>query len=138
MANNGNGRNIRAVVNEVKADVSEFLQTRYELFLAELKQKISALKIAAPLLAAAILFGLTAFLMFTLALVALIAIAFAGNPFAYVLAFAIVMVLYLLIGGACAWFGVREWSAQGVMPKKTLQILKDYKIWLQAEARSRV
>jgi uncharacterized membrane protein YqjE len=138
MANNGNGRSVAAVVKDLKAEVNEFLQTRYDLFLAELKHKISALKIAAPLLVAALLFGLTAFLMFTLGLVALIAIAFAGSPFAYAVAFAVVMVLYILIGVACAWFVLREWSAQGVTPKKTLKVLKDDKIWLQTEARSQV
>jgi hypothetical protein len=37
-----------------------------------------------------------------------------------------------------AVFGLKELRAQGLMPKKTIKVLKEDQIWLQHEARTQV
>ena len=138
MVNEINGRSLAGVINELKDEIKEFLQTRFQMLRSEMQEKLSSIKTAAPLLAAAVLFLLTAFLLFTLFLVSIIAVAFEGNPYAYALAFAIVTVFWSIVGGICAWLGVRELSAQGLAPKRTIKVLQDDKIWIQGEARSQL
>lgn len=133
-----NGRSLAGVINEVKDELKEFVQTRISMLKSELGEKIRTIKTAAPMLAtAAVVLG-TAFLLFTLCLVGLVAVAFQGNPFRWFLSFLIVAVLYSIIGGMAAVFGLKELRAQGVMPKKTIKVLKEDQIWLQHEARTQV
>jgi uncharacterized membrane protein YqjE len=138
MHNQFNGRSIGGVVNELKDELKDFLQTRYQMLVSELREKTSALKIAAPLLVAALIFGWVAFLLFTLGLVGLVAVAFQGNPYQWPIAFGIVFVVWALIAGVCALFAISELKAQGFAPKKTLKVLKDDQVWLQSEARSQI
>jgi len=138
VVNEINGRSLAGVINELKDEIKEFLQTRFQMLRSEMQEKLSSIKTAAPLLAVAVLFLLTAFLLFTLFLVSIIAVAFEGNPYAYALAFVIVTVLWSIVGGICAWLGVRELSAQGLAPKRTIKVLQDDKIWIQGEARSQL
>ncbi len=138
MVNEINGRSLAGVINELKDEIKEFLQTRYQMLVSEMREKLSSVKTAAPLLAAAVLLFLTAFLLFTLFLVSVIAVAFEGNPYAYALGFVIVMVLWSIVGGICAWLAVRELRAQGLAPKRTIKVLQDDKIWIQGEARSQL
>jgi ABC-type multidrug transport system permease subunit len=135
---NFNGRSFSGVVNEVKDELKEFLQTRISMLKAELGEKMRTFKAAVPMLATAIILLTTAFLLFTLCLVGLISVAFYGNPFRWFLSFVIVAVMYSIIGGMAAVFGLKELRAQGIMPKKTIKVLKEDQIWLQHEARTQV
>lgn len=135
---NFNGRSFAGVVNEVKDELKEFLQTRISMLKAEVGEKMRTIKAAVPMLATAIVFLVTAYLLFTLCLVALISVAFYGNPFRWFLSFIIVAVLYSIVGGMAAVFGLKELRAQGLMPKKTIKVLKEDQIWLQHEARTQV
>ncbi|HKW27328.1 MAG TPA: phage holin family protein [Terriglobales bacterium] len=135
---NFNGRSFAGVVNEVKDELKEFLQTRIRMLKAELGEKMRTFKAALPMMATAIVFLATAFLLLTLCLVGLIAVAFYGDPFRWFFSFLIVGVLYSLIGGMTAVFGLKELRAQGIMPKKTIKVLKEDQIWLQHEARTQV
>jgi uncharacterized membrane protein YqjE len=135
---NFNGRNFAGVVNEVKDEVKEFVGTRVTMLKAELGEKVRTIKTSLPMLATAIAFLAAAFLLFTLCLVALISVAFYGDPFRWFFSFLIVTVLYSIVGGMTAVFGLRELRAQGIMPRKTLQVLKEDQIWLQHEARTQV
>ena len=101
-------------------------------------EKMRTIKTALPMLATAAAFLATAFLLFTLCLVALVSVAFYGNPFRWFFAFIIVALLYSIVGGMAAVFGLRELRAQGMMPKKTIKVLKEDQIWLQHEARTQV
>ena len=138
MHNEFNGRSIVGVVNELKDELKDFLQTRYQMLMSELREKTSALKIAAPLLIAALIFGWVSFLLFTLCLVGLVAVAFQGNPYQWPIALAIVFAVWALIAGVCAFFAISELKAQGFAPKKTLKVLKEDQVWLQSEARSQL
>lgn len=135
---NFNGRSFAGVVNEVKDELKEFLQTRIAMLKSELGEKMRTFKAAVPMLATAIVFLVTAFLLFTLCLVGLISVAFYGNPFRWFLSFIIVAALYSIVGGMAAVFGLKELRAQGLMPKKTIKVLKEDQIWLQHEARTQV
>jgi len=135
---NFNGRSFAGVVNEVKDELKEFLQTRISMLKAEMGEKIRTIKAALPMLGTAIVFLVTAFVLFTLCLVGLISVAFYGNPFRWFLSFLIVGVLYSIVGGMAAVFGLKELRAQGIMPKKTIKVLKQDQIWLQHEARTQV
>lgn len=135
---NFNGRSFAGVVNEVKDEVKEFVGTRFTMLKAELGEKVRTIKTSLPMLATAIAFLAAAFLLFTLCLVALISVAFYGDPFRWFFSLLIVAVLYSIVGGMTAVFGLRELRAQGIMPRKTLQVLKEDQIWLQHEARTQV
>ncbi len=135
---NFNGRSFAGVVNEVKDELKEFLQTRLTMLKAELGEKMRTFKAALPMLATAIVFLATAFLLLTLCLVALISVAFYGDPFRWFFSLLIVGVLYSIIGGMAAVFGLKELRSQGIMPKKTIKVLKEDQIWLQQEARTQV
>ncbi|HLX73399.1 MAG TPA: phage holin family protein [Terriglobales bacterium] len=135
---NFNGRSFAGVVNEVKDELKEFLQTRITMLKSEMSEKMRAYKTALPMVITAFVFLWTAFLMLTLCLVGLVSVAFYGDPFRWFYSFIIVGVLYCIMGGMAAVFGLKELRAQGVMPRKTIKVLKEDQIWLQHEARTQV
>ncbi len=135
---NFNGRSFAGVIREVKDELIEFLQTRVTMLKAEVGEKIRTFKIAFPMIATAVVFLAAAFLLLTLSLVGLISVAFYGDPFRWFFAFLIVGVLYSIIGGMAAVFGLRDLRAQGILPRKTIQVLKEDKVWLRQEARTQL
>ena len=48
-SNENIGRSLGEIVAEMKVELKEFLQTRFEMFKTEVQEKIKSLKIAAPL-----------------------------------------------------------------------------------------
>ena len=138
MTNEVNGRTLAGVVAELKDELKEFISTRIQMLKSELRDKISSLKVAAPLgIIALVLLG-TAYLLFTLMLVALVAVAFEGSSYQWFLSFLIVGVLWSIVGGMCALFAWREFRQQGLAPKKTMKVLKEDQVWLQTEARTQL
>ena len=135
---NENGRTLAGVVAEVKAELKEFIQTRVDMLRAEMRQTVSAWKTALPLIAIGVAFLGTAWLVFTAALVAILAAAFYPNRFAYFFAFVIVGVAYALIGAICATFALREIKEREIVPRRTLRVLKEDQLWLQSEARTQI
>jgi uncharacterized membrane protein YqjE len=131
-----NGRTLAEVVSDMKEEFKQFAQTRIALLQAELREKSKTLKVAMLLGAVALVLLVTAYLLITLALVGLIATAFANNPYQWVLGFVIVGVLWSVIGGVCAYMAKRDIQARGIVPKRTIEVLKGDKIWLQSEARN--
>jgi multisubunit Na+/H+ antiporter MnhG subunit len=81
-------------------------------------------------------FLLTAFLLLSLALVAVLAVAFEGNPFNWFFGFLIVGFVWLVIGGIAAYSAMRALTEKGVVPRRTMQILNGDKAWLQREAKN--
>jgi len=126
-----NMKSVVAAIRELKEDTANFLQTRYQMLLAELKQKLAAVKLALPLFAVAAVFALLSLFVLTGALVFVI-----GQAIGIGWALLIVGVAYLIIAGACAWIGINELSSAGVAPKRTLEVLKQDQVWLKTEARS--
>lgn len=128
-------RPLRDILQEIKAEAGEFVNTRIAMLKAEISEKVAHLKAAAPMLAAAALFAVGAFLTFTYALIALIA-ALVPNQYAWAIGAGAVFVLYAIIGGLLAWFGIKEIQTEGLAPQRTLRVLKQDQDWLKKEART--
>jgi len=133
-----NGRNLSATINEAKDEFKRFAETRIAMLQAEMKEKVAIIKGSAPFIAIGAVLGITAFMVLTGALIALIWTAFAGNRFGPFLAFLIVGVVYAIIGGGMAMYGYKIFSAEGLTPERTMKVLKDDKVWLQNEARTQL
>jgi uncharacterized membrane protein YqjE len=131
-----NGRTVGEVVAELKEEIKDFVQTRVQMFMNEMREKIRDSKSAAVYGAVgAILLG-TAYLLLNLALVGLVAVALWGSPYAWFLAFLIVGLCWSILGGLMAFLALRKF--QGLAPKKTIGVLREDKVWLQQEARTQV
>jgi uncharacterized membrane protein YqjE len=132
------GRSLAAIVAEMKDELKESVQTRIEMLKAELQEKMKTLKIAVPLAALGALLLGTAYLLLTMALVGLTVAFFSASPYRWFFAFAIVAVLWTLLGGIATYFAKREFELKGLMPRKTIEVLKEDKIWIQAEAKNQL
>ena len=133
-----NGRSLAEVVADIKEEFKDFAQTRIQLFKAEAQQKLKLLKVAAVLAGLAIVMLATAYLLLTVGLVALIAAIFANNPYHWVFGFFGVAILWGLVGGIAAYFAKREFALKGIVPRRTFEVLKGDKIWLQHEAKEQL
>jgi uncharacterized membrane protein YqjE len=129
-------RSLADILAEMKNEFREFVQTRIELLRVELQQKTRVIKAALPLAAVGLLFLTMAFVLFSVALVGLVVVAFAGNPYRWFLAFLIISFLWALFGGIAVWVAKQRLSAKGVMPRKTIHVLNNDKAWLQREAKN--
>ncbi len=133
-----NGRTLAGVVNELKEDMKEFVRTRVSMFIAEMRDKISAMKVAAIMVAGGLFLGLTAWFILTAALVQIIAVAFYPSENAVFFALIIVGVAYGLVATIMVSFAMREVKQRGIMPMRTMKVLKEDQIWLQTEAKQQV
>lgn len=131
-----NGRSLAEVLAETRDEIKDFVQTRIQLLISELREKANNSKKAALLGGVAAVLGVTAFLLLTLAAVGLIAVAFWGSPYAFFWGFLIIGLFYGMMAGMLAIGATRQ--LKGFAPKKTIEVLKEDKIWLQSEARSQV
>jgi uncharacterized membrane protein YqjE len=130
-----NGRTWADVAADIKAEIRDFTQTRIQLFRTEFGQKLALLKVAALLAAFALLLLSTAYLFFTVGMAALIAAVFFDHPYRWVYGFFGVALLWTLLGGIAAYFAKREFALRGVLPRRTIEVLRGDKIWLQREAK---
>ena len=126
-----NGRSLQASLQEIKNELKEFVQTRFDILKNEMQQKITAIKAALPMAVIAMLLLATAWFLLTGAIVAAIALAL-GWP----AAFAIVAGAYLIFGVLIGWLAYKEVTAQSMKPERTLQVLKQDQIWIEQEAKS--
>jgi uncharacterized membrane protein YqjE len=133
-----NGRTVGSILSDTKDELKEFLETRITMLRTELGEKMAMLKSAAPLAIVGILFLVTAYMLFTLGLVGAIVAFLPENPYRWCIAFFAIAVLWGLIGGICTYMAVREFQVKELLPKRTMQVLKEDKVWLQSEVRSRV
>ncbi len=136
--NGSNGKNLTTLLSEMKEELKEFVQTRIAMLKGELQEKIRILKTAAPLGVAAVFLLSTAYLLLTMALVGLVAAFFAASPYRWFFAFLAIAVLWTILGGVAAYFAKRELELKGLMPKRTIEILKGDKVWVQSEVRNQV
>ena len=136
--NGSNGKNLTTLLAEMKEELKEFVQTRIAMLRGELQEKRRILKTAAPLGVAAVFLLSTAYLLLTMALVGLVAAFFAANPYRWFFAFLAIAVLWTILGGVAAYLAKRELELKGLMPKRTIEILKGDKVWVQSEVRNQV
>lgn len=133
-----NGRSLAAVVAELKDELKDFLDTRLNMLLSELKEVTSAWKTALPMMVVGALLMATGFLLFTGFLVAIIATAFGDNQYAVAIALIIVTSAYCLFGGMALLFGWRSVKETGLRPNRTLRVLREDQLWLRNEARTQL
>jgi uncharacterized membrane protein YqjE len=134
----GNGRSVADILSDMKGELSEFVQTRVAMFRAELREKWNAARVAIPLAGFAILSLFTAFLLFSGALVGLVLVAFPHSLYRWFFACAIVAIFWVVLGGVAAYFAKREFELASMAPKRTLEVLKGDKLWIQAEVKNRI
>jgi uncharacterized membrane protein YqjE len=118
---------------EMKGELLEFITTRVELLRSEIQESLAAVKAAAPMAVIAIVLLVTAYFLLTLAVVGLIAVAFVGNPYAWFFAFLIAGGAWALFGIMAAFFALRSLRKLGLFPKKTIEVLKADKVWIDRE-----
>jgi uncharacterized membrane protein YqjE len=128
-------RSVADVLVEIKNELRDFVETRYELFRSELSDGLSTIKSAAPLAIAAAIFFVTAYFLLVVALVAIIAVAFWSSPYHWFFAFLIVGVVWAITGGILAFLVRNNLRSRGLFPKKTVEVLKRDKRWIQNEVK---
>ena len=126
-----NGRNLQNTLQDIKNEIKEFVQTRFDILKNEMQEKISTFKAALPMAVIAVLLLATAWFLLTGAIVAAIALAL-GWP----AAFAIVAGAYLIFGVLIGWLAYKEVTSQSMKPERTLQVLKQDQLWMEQEAKS--
>lgn len=131
-----NGRGLAEVISEIKDEVKELLQTRVSMFIGEMREKLNNSKNGAIYAAIALALGAVGFLVLTVALAALIAVAFWGSPYAWFFGFLIIGLLYTIVSAVLAMAAVRQFK--DIAPKRIIQVLKEDKIWLQHEAGNQI
>lgn len=128
-----NGRSLAAVLADVKEELKEFVATRLTLLKSELREKAQTVRVAVPLaVAAALLLGL-ALVLFTMTLVALVFALLPDSAFRWCLAFLCIAVLWAIAGAIVAFRAKRELQMRGLVPRKTIEVLKGDKLWIQSE-----
>lgn len=128
-------KSFATILADTKEELRQFIQTRLTLLKAELQEKSKLLKLALPLAAIGVVFLATAYLLFTLGLVGLVATFLPDNPYRWCLAFVSVGVVWTLIGGITGYFAWREIQLKQLAPKRTIDVLKEDKVWIQAEVQ---
>lgn len=130
-------RNLGAIVTELQEELKQFLNTRIQMLKSELHEGLAGLRVALPLAVLALVFAATSFLLISAAIVTLVASAFAGNPYAWFFGLIIVGVLWVVIGAVAGFFAINELRSKGIFPRRTLQVLKADKTWIESEARTK-
>jgi uncharacterized membrane protein YqjE len=130
-------RSVAEILANVKDELKDFLNTRIQMLRAEMSEKGKAIASSIPAIVIGAVMLFASFFLFTGLLVTVIAQAIHNN-WNYPIAFAIVFVLYALIGAAFAAYGVRTLKSAGVAPERTLRVLKQDQVWLQTEARTQL
>lgn len=96
------------------------------------------LRVAIPLAGVGALFLITSFLLLSGALVGLVLAAFPNSIYRWFFACLIVGVFWAILGAAAAYFAIREFQVRSMMPKRTLEVLRGDKLWIETEVRNRV
>ena len=128
-------RSVGDVLLEIKGELTEFVETRYQLLRSELQESIASAKSAAPLAATAAVFLVSAYFLLTLALVAAVAVAFWNNPYHWFFAFLIVGVVWAVIAAILVFLVRNQLRTRGLLPKKTIEVLRRDTRWLKNEAK---
>ena len=131
-----NGRPLAEVVAELKEELIDFLQTRVQMLMSELRESAKNSKSPAIFGGIALLLLGTAWLLLNLALVGLVAVAFWGSAYAWFFSFLIVGLFWAILGGILGLAAQRQ--LRRLAPRRTIKVLKEDKIWLQQEARSQI
>jgi len=129
-------RSLSEIASEMKEELKQFLNTRLQMLKSELHETVAGVRVALPLAVLALVMIGTAFLLFSAAIVTLVASAFAGNPYAWFLGLIIVAVLWVICAAVAGFFAYNEFRSKAIFPKRTVEVLKADKNWIESEART--
>jgi hypothetical protein len=127
---------IATILSETKDELKQFVTTRVSILKAEMDEKIKRIKSVIPLAIVAALFLLSAWGVFTFALIALLHSLFLPSVYAWLWASLIVTAVYLMVGCIAGWFAYAEIKATNLTPTRTLKVLQQDQVWIQNEART--
>ena len=127
-------RNLRDILKEIMNELKDFSATRLEVMKSEFQGTLASVKVAVPLVLISAILFFSAFLLFTAAAVAVVARAFAGSPLAWVFAFLIVGFVWMAAGALTVFFAYKQLRSKALFPKRTMEVLKADRAWLQSEA----
>jgi hypothetical protein len=127
---------IGVVLTEIKNELTEFLETRFQLLRSEIHEIFRTWKYCVPLFLIAGVLLLASWIVITFAIVALVRGWLVPSPFAWTWAGLIVGAIYIVIAGVMGWFAYGEMREVGIMPKRTLKVLKQDQNWVESEART--
>ena len=128
-------RGLGDLINEVRDELKSFINTRIRMVKTEFQESVGAAKVGLPLGLLSVALFAIASLLFTAAVVVLVASVFAGHPYEWFFAFVIVGFLWAVLGAIAGYFAVNQF--RGRFPKRTMEVFRADKVWLQTEARSR-
>ena len=120
-----NNRSLGSIVSEIREELKSFLNTRVQMMKSEFHEALGAIR-------SLVLIG-TGSLLLTGAVVTIVASAFAGSPYAWFFAFVIVGVLWIAIGAIAAFFAYNQIRSRARFPKRTVEVLKADKMWIESE-----
>ena len=129
-------KSIATILAETKDELKQFVTTRVNILKAEMDEKISRIKSVIPLAVVGALFLLSAWGVFTFALIALLQRLFLPSVYAWLWASLIVTAVYLLVGAIAGWLAYSEIKATSLTPTRTLKVLQQDQVWIQNEART--
>jgi len=129
-------KSLATLFNETKTELKDFIQTRLQILMAELKEKGDIWKVSLPLLGGALAVLLAGWMTLTFALVALVRAWFLPSPYGWVWGGLIVAGVYFIAGLSVGWFAYGEIKSAGIAPTRTLTVLKQDQVWIQNEART--
>jgi energy-coupling factor transporter transmembrane protein EcfT len=129
-------KSIATILSETKEELKQFVATRVSMLKAEMDEKISRLKAVIPLAVVAALFMVSAWGVFTFALIALLHAFFVPSAYSWLWASLIVMAVYLTVGAVAGWFAYSEIKATKLAPPRTLKVQQHDQEWNQNEART--
>ena len=131
-----NEKSIAAVLLEIREDLKQFVDTRFQILKTEIREKLARWKRSIPVLAAALVLVATSWMVLTFALVALVHTWLTDSPYSWVWGALIVGGAYLAIGAAAGWLGYKEITSAGFKPERTVTVLKQDRMWIEQERRT--
>ena len=131
----GNEKTLATVVAELKQELTDFLQTRGQMFKSEIETKLKVLKLTAPMFVMVAVLLWVGFLLLTGALVVVIALGLGGTVGSFGLSLLIVGACYCVFAAITGFFAYKEFSSEGLAPKRTMRVLKQDQLWLRNEAK---
>lgn len=129
-------KSLGTILAETKDEVKQFVTTRVNILKAEIDEKVTRLKAVIPLVLVAAMFLLSAWMVLTFALIALLHTLFMPSAYAWLWASLIVTAVYLVVGGVTGWLAYAEIKATSLTPTRTLKVLQQDQVWIQNEART--
>jgi putative superfamily III holin-X len=129
-------KSFATILAETREELKQFVATRVSILKAEIDEKVATLKSVIPVLFIALALLAAGWAVLTFALVAFLHALFLPSVYAWLWASLIVAGAYLALGIAAGWFVYAEIKSTGLIPNRTLTVLKQDQVWIQNEART--